>query len=83
MYCCSKIETVQQRAAGCVWQPRACYSLPVRLPYIVIKRARIDAIKGVCSELPCCQGAFLDLLSVHDNFGDEDGILRDILLPEK
>ena len=60
-----------------------CYSLPVRLPYIVIKRARIDAINGVCSELPCCQGAFLDLLSVHDNFGDEDGILRDILLPEK
>ena len=55
----------------------------MRLPYIVIKRARIDAIKGVCSELPCCQGAFLDLLSVHDNFGDEDGILRDILLPEK
>ena len=55
----------------------------MRLPYIVIKRVRIDAIKGVCSELPCVQGAFLDLLSVDDNFGDEDGILRDILLPEK
>ena len=24
MHCCSKIETVQQRAAGCVWQPMEC-----------------------------------------------------------
>ena len=40
-----------------------------------------DSIKRVCShEPPCCPGAFSDFLSVHDNFGDEDGILRDILL---
>ena len=58
------------------------YGLPVRWPYVVITRARIDAIKRVCSELPCCPGPFLDLLSVHDNFGDENGILRDILLPK-
>ena len=60
-----------------------CYGLPVHLPYIVITCARIGAIKRVCSEPPCCPGAFLDLLSVHDNFGDEDGILRDILLRKK
>ena len=47
----------------------------MRLPYIVITCARIDSIKCVCSEPPCCSGAFLDLLSIHDNFGDEDGIL--------
>ena len=51
------------------------------LPYIVITCTRIDSIKRVCShEPPCCPGAFSDLLAVHDNFGDEDGILRDILL---
>ena len=49
--------------------------LPVRLPYIVITCARMDSIKRVCSEPPCCPGAFLDLLSIHDNFGDENGIL--------
>ena len=42
------------------------YGLPVRLPYIVITCARIDSIKRVCSERPCCPGAFLDLLSIHD-----------------
>ena len=51
----------------------------MRLPYIVITCARISAIKRVCSVPPCCLGAFLDLLSVHNNFGDEDGIFRDIL----
>ena len=51
------------------------YGLPVRLPYIVITCARIDLIKCVCSEPPCCSSAFLDLLSIHDNFGDKDGIL--------
>ena len=50
------------------------------LPYIVITFTRIDSIKRVCSEPPCCPGALSDLSSVHDNFGDEDGILRDILL---
>ena len=43
-----------------------CYGLPVHLPYIVITCARIDSIKRVCSEPPCCPGAFLDLLSIHD-----------------
>ena len=52
-----------------------CYGLPVRLLYIVITCARIDSIKRVCSEPPCCPGAFLDLVSIHDNFGDENGIL--------
>ena len=54
---------------------RDCYGLPVRLPYIVITCARMDSIKRFCSEPPCCPGAFLDLLSIHDNFGDENGIL--------
>ena len=54
---------------------RSCYGLPVRLPYIVITCARIGSIKRVCSELPCCPGAFSDLLSIHDNLGDEDRIL--------
>ena len=48
------------------------YGLTVRLPYIVTC-ARLDTIKRVCSEPPCCSGVFLDLLSVHDNFGDENG----------
>ena len=60
-----------------------CCGLPVHFPYIVITCARIDSIKRVCNKPLCCSGAFLDLLSVHDNFGDEDGILRDILLREK
>ena len=51
----------------------------MRLPYIVITCARIGAIKRVCSEPPWFLDAFLDLLSVHNNFGDEDGIFRDIL----
>ena len=38
----------------------------MRLSYIVITCARIDSIKHVCSEPPCCPGAFLDLLSIHD-----------------
>lgn len=44
-----------------------CYSLPVRLPYIAITRARIGTIKRVFSELPC-PGAFLDLLYVHEKW---------------
>ena len=52
----------------------------MRSPYIVITCARIDSIKRVCSEPPCCLGVFSDLSSVHDNFGDEDRILSDILL---
>ena len=59
-----------------------CYGLPVRLPYIVITCARIDSIKRVCSEPPCCPVVFSELSSVHDNFGDKDGILRDILRRE-
>ena len=55
----------------------------MHFPYIVITCARIDSIKRVCNEPPCGLGAFLDLLSVHDNFDDEDGILRDILLRKK
>ena len=42
------------------------YGLPLHLPYIVVTYARIDSIKRVCSELPCCPGAFSDLSSVHD-----------------
>ena len=57
-----------------------CYDLPVRLSYIVITCAGIDSITRVCREPPCCPGAFSDLSSVHDNFGDKDGILRDISL---
>ena len=53
--------------------------LPVRLPYIVITCESIDSIKRVCGEPPCCPGVFSELSSVHDNLGDEDGILRDIL----
>ena len=56
-----------------------CYGLSVRLPYIIITCTRIDSIKRVSSELPCCPGVFSELSSVHDNFGDKDGILRDIL----
>ena len=52
----------------------------MRLPCFVITCAYIDATKRVCSEPSCCLGAFSDLSSVHENFGDEDGILRDILL---
>ena len=62
------------------WMDTGCYGFPVRLPYIVITCARIDRIKRVCSDPPCCLGVFSNILSVHDNFGDEDGILRDILL---
>ena len=51
----------------------------MRLSYVVITCARKDSIKRVCSEAPCCPGVFNELSSVHDNFGDEDGILRDIL----
>ena len=39
----------------------------MRLPYIVITCARIDSIKCVYSEPPCCSGGFLDLLSIHDS----------------
>ena len=60
-----------------------CCGLPVHFPYIVITCARIDSIKRVCNEPPCCPGASLDLLSVHDNFGDEDGILRGYFTAEK
>ena len=49
-----------------VWRKCRCYGLPVRLPYIVITCACIDSIKRVCSEPPCCPGAFADLSSVHD-----------------
>ena len=59
-----------------------CYGLPVRLSYVVITCARTDSTKHVCSEPPCCPGVFNELSSVHDNFGDEDGILRDILRRE-
>ena len=52
------------------------------LPYIVITCARIDSINRVCSEPPCFPGVFSELSSIHDNFGDEDGILRDILQRE-
>ena len=60
----------------------ACYGLPVRLPFIVITCARIDSMKRVFSEPPCCPGVFSEPSSVHDNFGDEDGILRGILRRE-
>ena len=33
-------------------------------------------IKCVCSEPPCCFGVFSDILSVYDNFGDEDQDLK-------
>ena len=50
-----------------LFKQSGCYGLAVRLPYIVITCARIDSIKRVCSEPPCCPGAFLDLLSIHDS----------------
>ena len=46
---------------------RKCYDLPVRLPYIVITYARIDSIKRVSSEPPCCPGVFSELSSVNDS----------------
>ena len=52
----------------------------MRLPYIVITCARIDSIKR--GEPPFCPGVFSDLSSIHDNFGDKDGILKDILRRE-
>ena len=45
---------------------RKCYGLPVRFTYIVITCARIDSIKRVCSEPPCCPGVFSELSSIHD-----------------
>ena len=57
-----------------------CYGLPVRFPYLVSTCAHIDSIKRVNSEPSYCLCTFSDLSSVHDNFGDEDVILRDILL---
>ena len=49
-----------------------CYGLPVRLPYIVVTCARMFRIKRVCYDPPCRLGVLSDILSVHDNFGDED-----------
>ena len=43
-----------------------CYGLPMCLPNMVITCRRIDWIKRVCSEPPCCPGVFSDLSSVHD-----------------
>ena len=43
-----------------------CHGLPMCLPYIIITCERIDSIKRVCSEPPCCPGVFSDLSSVHD-----------------
>ena len=40
----------------------------MRLPCIVITCARIDLIKRVSSEPPCCRDAFSDFSSVHDNY---------------
>ena len=81
-YKCARLPTYNE--IGCQTNEISfCYGLPVRLPYIVITCARIDSIKHVCSEPPCCPGAFSDLSSVHHNFGDEDGILRDILRLER
>ena len=34
---------------------------------IVIKCTRIDSIKRVCSEPPCCPSAFSELTSVNDD----------------
>ena len=49
-----------------------CYGLPVRLPYIVVTCARMFRIKRP----PCRLGVFSDILSVHDNFGNEDRDLK-------
>ena len=38
---------------------------------------RISLIKRVSSGPPCCFGVIRLVLSIHDNFGDEDGILED------
>lgn len=55
---------------------RKCYGLPVRLPYIVVTCARMFRIKRVCYYPPCRLGVFSDIVSVHDNFGDEDRDLK-------
>ena len=48
----------------------------MRLPYIVV----IFRIKRVCCDPPCRLGVFADIMSVHDNFGDEDAMSRVTLL---
>ena len=38
---------------------------------------RTSVIKRISSGPPCCFGVARLVLSIHDNFGDEDGILED------
>ena len=38
---------------------------------------RISLMKPVSSGPPCCFGVVRLVLSIHDNFGDEDGTLED------
>lgn len=52
------------------------YGVPVHLPYIVITCARMFRIKCVCRDPPCCLGVCSDILSMHDNFGEEDRDLK-------
>ena len=61
---------------------RRCYGLPVAFAkYVNWMRAyicvRISVIKRASSGPPCCFGVARLVLSIHDNFGDEDGILED------
>lgn len=62
---------------------RKCYGLPVRLPYIVVTCARMFRIKRVCYYPPCRLGVFSDIVSVHDNFGDEDRDLKSYFTVKK
>ena len=55
---------------------RKCYGLPVRLPYIVITCARMFGIKRFCYYPLCRLCVPSDIVSVHDNFGDEDRDLK-------
>ena len=55
---------------------RKCYGLPVRLPYIVITCARMFGKKRFCYYPLCLLCVPSDIVSVHDNFGDEDRDLK-------
>ena len=61
-----------------------CCGLPVHLLYIVITCAHIDSIKRfVVNRHVVRVRSWISYKSVHDNFGDKDGILWDILLRKK
>ena len=54
----------------------------MHLPYLVNTCARTDSIK-TCLQSTAMLFGLQNPLPIHDNFGDEDGIFRVILLQEK